>query len=148
MQNKDSNRLSALRALLSQTLNASKTSSPINTDMQMLSLLRKSTAQSKAASEEFKRNGREDLAKKEEDQVRVLEEYAGDVAVVGEEEIRGRVEGVIVSLRGEGSGEAKLQTGDVLKAVFKPDVLGEKNVERGEVARVVKEVLAEQAKKA
>jgi uncharacterized protein len=148
MQNKDSNRLSALRALLSQTLNASKTSSPINTDMQMLSLLRKSTAQSKAASEEFKRNGREDLAKKEEDQVRVLEEYAGDVAVVGEEEIRGRVEGVIVSLRGEGSGEAKLQTGDVLKAVFKPDVFGEKNVERGEVARVVKEVLAEQAKKA
>ncbi|TVY85762.1 Altered inheritance of mitochondria protein, mitochondrial, partial [Lachnellula willkommii] len=88
MQNKDANRLSVLRALLSQTLNASKTSSPINTDMQMLALLRKSSAQSRAASEEFKRNGREDLARKEEDQIRVLEEYAGGVSVVGEEEVR------------------------------------------------------------
>ncbi|TVY12497.1 Altered inheritance of mitochondria protein 41, partial [Lachnellula arida] len=88
MQNKDANRLLVLRALLSQTLNASKTSSPINTDMQMLSLLRKSSAQSRAASEEFKRNGREDLARKEEDQIRVLEEYAGGVSVVGEEEVR------------------------------------------------------------
>jgi len=32
MQNKDANRLSVLRSLLSQTLNASKTSNPINTD--------------------------------------------------------------------------------------------------------------------
>ncbi|TVY31656.1 Altered inheritance of mitochondria protein 41, mitochondrial, partial [Lachnellula cervina] len=88
MQNKDANRLSVLRALLSQTLNASKTSSPINTDMQMLALLRKSSAQSRAASEEFKKNGREDLASKEEDQIKVLEEYAGDVSVVGEEEVR------------------------------------------------------------
>lgn len=145
MQQKDTNRLTVLRALLSQTLNASKTSSPINTDMQMLSLLRKSAAQSKAASEEFRKNGREDLAGKEEDQVRVLEEYAGGVEVVGEGEIRGVVEGVVRELRAD-KGEGKVQMGDVLKAVFGKEVFGERNVERGEVARVVKEVLAEEGK--
>ncbi|TVY52847.1 Altered inheritance of mitochondria protein, partial [Lachnellula suecica] len=95
MRAKDTARLSVLRSLLSSTLNASKTSSPINTDLQMLSLLRKSSAQGKTASEEFRKNGREDLAAKEEAQVGILEEYAGGVEVVGEGEIRGVVEGVV-----------------------------------------------------
>ncbi|TVY31312.1 Altered inheritance of mitochondria protein, mitochondrial, partial [Lachnellula subtilissima] len=93
MRAKDANRLAVLRALLSQTLNASKTNTPINTDMQMLALLRKTSAQSRAASDEFTKNGREDLAAKEQDQIRVLEEYAGNVEVVGEEEVRRAVGG-------------------------------------------------------
>ncbi|KAH7314150.1 Yqey-like protein-domain-containing protein [Rhexocercosporidium sp. MPI-PUGE-AT-0058] len=137
MQSKDTNRLSVLRALLSQTLNASKTSTPINTDMQMLALLRKSANAAKAAAEEFKGAGRQDLADKEDLQRRVLEEYAGEVEVLGESEIRAAVEGVVEGMRGEG--EVKL--GDVLKRVFEKDVLGEKAVERGEVARIVREVL-------
>ncbi|KAG4427157.1 hypothetical protein IFR05_017360, partial [Cadophora sp. M221] len=139
MQNKDSNRLSVLRALLSQTLNASKTSSPINTDMQMLALLRKSANAAKAAAEEFKGAGRQDLADKEDLQRGILEEYAGGVEVLGEEEIRGFVEGVVKEMKGDGEGEVKL--GDVLKRVFEKDVLGEKAVERGEVARIVRDVL-------
>ena len=113
----------------------------------MLSLLRKSAAQGKAASEEFRKNGREDLAGKEEEQVRVLEEYAGGVEVVGVQEIREKVVGVVDGLRGA-AGDGKLQMGDVLKAVFGPEVWGERNVERGEVVRVVKEVLGEQGKSA
>ncbi|KAE8447811.1 hypothetical protein EG329_010205 [Mollisiaceae sp. DMI_Dod_QoI] len=139
MQNKDSNRLSVLRGLLSQTLNASKTSNPINTDMQMLALLRKSANASKAASEEFKSAGRQDLADKEDLQVRIMEEYAGDVEVLGEQEIRDAVGKVVEGLRSEGS---KLAMGDVLKRVFGPEVLGEKPVEKGDVARIVKEMLA------
>lgn len=143
MQNKDTNRLAVLRSLLAQTLNASKTTSPINTDMQMLALLRKSAAQSKAAADEFRKNGREDLAGKEETQVGVLEEYVGGVEVVGGEEIRSVVEGVVAGLEGGGT-EAKI--GDVLKGAFAE--FGEKNVERAEVARVVKEILADRGKKA
>jgi len=142
MQNKDSNRLSVLRGLLSQTLNASKTSNPINTDMQMLALLRKSANASKAASEEFKNAGRQDLADKEDLQVRIMEEYAGDVEVLGEQEIRDAVGTVVEGLRREGS---KLVMGDVLKRVFGPEVLGEKPVEKGDVARIVKEMLAGKA---
>ena len=140
MQNKDSNRLSVLRGLLTQTLNASKTSNPINTDMQMLALLRKSANASRAASEEFKGAGRQDLADKEDLQLKVLEEYAGVVEVIGEDEIRSAVTQIVDSLRGEG---AKIQMGDVMKKVLSPELLGTKPVEKADVAKIVKELLAQ-----
>ena len=140
MQNKDSNRLSVLRSLLSQTLNASKTSNPINTDMQMLALLRKSANAGRAAQDEFKGAGRLDLAEKEESQVRIIEEYAGGVEVVGQEEIRDTVSKMVEAMKAEG---AKMGMGDVLKRVFSPEVLGDKPVEKGDVAKIVKQILAE-----
>jgi uncharacterized protein YqeY len=139
MQNKDSNRLSVLRSLLTQTLNASKTSTPINTDMQMLALLRKTANASKAASEEFKGAGRQDLADKEDLQLKIMEEYAGTVAVMGEEDIKEAVQRVVDDMRSEGT---KMQLGDVMKKLFAPEVLGEKSVEKGDVAKIVKGVLA------
>jgi uncharacterized protein YqeY len=139
MQNKDSNRLSVLRSLLTQTLNASKTSNPVNTDMQMLALLRKSANASRAALEEFKNAGRMDLAEKEESQVKIMEEYAGGVEVVGEEEIRRTVKEMVEKMKAEGS---KMQMGEVLKKVFGPEGFGDKPVEKGDVAKVVKEILA------
>ncbi|PBP21068.1 hypothetical protein BUE80_DR008083 [Diplocarpon rosae] len=138
MQQKDTNRLSVLRSLLSQSLNASKTSSPINTDMQMLALLRKSVSAGKAASAEFSAAGRQDLADKEELQIKVLEEYVGEVDVLGEEEVRRAVQGVLEKLQGE---EKEIKMGDVLKRVFSPELLGDKPVEKGDVARIVKELL-------
>jgi uncharacterized protein YqeY len=140
MQNKDSNRLSVLRALLTQTLNASKTSQPINTDMQMLALLRKSASASRAAAEEFKGAGREDLAEKEDLQVKIMEEYAGGVETMSEEQIREAVQGVLAKMKAEGT---KIQVGDLLKKVFAPEVLGEKPVERGDVAKIARQLLAE-----
>jgi uncharacterized protein YqeY len=139
MQNKDSNRLSVLRALLAQTLNASKTSTPINTDMQMLALLRKSANASRAASEEFKNAGRQDLADKEDSQRKIMEEYASSVQTMGEDEIRAKVQSVVDAMKSEG---AKMQMGEVLKKVFSPEVLGDKPVERAEVAVIVKQLLA------
>jgi uncharacterized protein YqeY len=139
MKNKDSNRLSVLRSILAQTLNASKTSSPVNTDMQMLALLRKSATAGRAASEEFKVAGREDLVEKEDLQVKIIEEYARSVETMGEEEIRSTVRAVVDALESEG---AKLQMGEVLKRVFAPEVLGSKPVEKGEVAAIVKQILA------
>lgn len=140
MQNKDSNRLSVLKSLLTQTLNASKTSTPINTDMQVLALLRKTANASRAASEEFKGAGRQDLVEKEESQLKIMEEYAGSIEVMGEEEIRTAVRGVVEVLKNEGG---KLQMGEVLKKVFSPKVLGNKPVEKADVAKIVKEVVAE-----
>lgn len=140
MRNKDSNRLSVLRSLLSQTLNASKTANPINTDMQMLALLRKTANASKLASQEFKEQGRQDLADKEDLQVNIMEEYAGDVEVLGEEEVRSIVKVAVQALRSEG---ASLRMGDVLKKVFGPEVLGGKNVDKGEVTKVVKQILSD-----
>jgi uncharacterized protein len=140
MQSKDSNRLSVLRALLTQTLNASKTSNPINTDVQMLALLRKSASASRAASQEFRGAGRADLAEKEDLQIKIMEEYAGEVETLSDEQIRDAVHGVLVKMRAEGT---KIQVGDLLKRVFAPDVLGEKAVEKGDVAKIARQILAE-----
>jgi uncharacterized protein YqeY len=139
MQNKDSSRLSVLRSLLTQTLNASKTSTPINTDMQMLALLRKTSNASKAASAEFKGAGRQDLAEKEDLQIKIMEEYAGSVETMGEEDIKAAIKGVVDSMKSEGG---KMQLGDVLKKVFAPEALGGKPVDKGDVAKIVKEFLA------
>lgn len=138
MRNKDSNRLNVLRSILSQTLNASKTSNPVNTDMQVLALLRKSATASKAASEEFKSQGRQDLADKEYSQIEILEEYASSVELLGSTEIEAAVRSVIDLMKSEGG---KLQVGDVLRRVFSPDVLGDRPVDKGEVAKLVKQVL-------
>jgi uncharacterized protein YqeY len=139
MQNKDTNKLAVLRTILSQTLNASKTSSPIVTDMQMLALVRKNAAASRAAAAEFVAAGRPDLAEKEKSQIKVMEEYSCGVETVGEEEVRKIVEETVKTMK-EKDG-AKLQQGEVLRRLFGKDVLGDRNVERGEVAKIVKEVL-------
>ena len=81
-----------------------------------------------------------DLAEKEANQVKIMEEYAGGVEVVGEEEIRGTVKSVVDAMKSEG---VKVQMGEVLKKVFSPEVLGDKPVEKGDVARIVKEILAQ-----
>jgi uncharacterized protein YqeY len=140
MQAKDTVRLTVLRSLLSQTLNASKTSSPINTDTQMLALLRKSVSASRAAAEEFTSAGRADLAEKEDAQIKIMEEYSAGVEVVGEEEIRNVVQKVVQGMRDSGEG---LKMGEVLKKAFSAEGgFGEKPVDKGEVAKVVKELLA------
>ena len=106
----------------------------------MLALLKKTTNASKAASQEFKEQGRHDLAEKEEMQVGIMEEYAGAVEVLGSEEVKAIVKGVVDEIKAEGG---SVRMGDVLKKVFSPEVLGEKNVDKGEVTKVVKDILAE-----
>ena len=134
MRAKDAPRLAVLRALLAQTLNASKTSSPILTDMNMLSLIRKNSAASKTAVEEFVAAGRQDLADKENEQLKVYEEYMAGVEIMGEEEVSKVVGEVVQAIEG-----AKKQ-GEVMKQVLAK--MEGKNVDKGLVARVVKEVLA------
>lgn len=140
MKAKDTNRLNVLRSLLAEVTNAAKTSSPIKSDMQLLSLLRKRAAASKAAASEFQTAGRADLREKEEAQSSVLEEYAGGVEVVGEDEIKRVVTERIQYLKSEGM---KLDIGSVTKALLGPggDFDG-KPVERGDVAKEIKAVLS------
>ncbi|KAG9241928.1 Yqey-like protein-domain-containing protein [Calycina marina] len=140
MRNRDSDRLSVLKGIIAQTLNASKTSSPITTDMQVLALLKKNTSASRAASEQAKGAGRQDLADKEECQLKVMEEYINDVEVMGEDDIRSAIQGVVDAIK---SSAIQVREGDVLKKVFSPEVLGGKPVEKKAVAKMVKQILAE-----
>ncbi|KAL9122759.1 MAG: hypothetical protein Q9187_000698 [Circinaria calcarea] len=139
MKSKDTNRLNVLRALLAETTNASKTSNPIRTDIQLLSLLRKRAAASKSAAQEFSAANRADLRDSELSQVAVLEEYASGVETLGEEEIKEAVAKIIGEMRTKGH---TANPGALLKALVGPG--GEFNgkpVENAEVAKIVKGML-------
>ncbi len=75
MKARDAARLTVLRSILASTLNASKTAKPIQTDAQLVALLRKTASSSQEALDEFRSAGRDDLADKESAQIKVLEEY-------------------------------------------------------------------------
>ncbi|KAI0840819.1 GatB/YqeY domain-containing protein, partial [Hypoxylon sp. FL0890] len=146
MRNKDAPRLTAIRSILSATLNASKTSSPIVTDAQLVALLKKTQRASLEASAEFAAANRQDLVDKEQAQVAVYEEYISQSGVeeVSEEQLRTIVSGVVTALTSEGALPAgKALFGDVMKKLLAPGgPLDGKNVEKAEVAKIVKEVTA------
>nr|POE87851.1 altered inheritance of mitochondria protein 41, mitochondrial [Quercus suber] len=142
MRSKDTARLSVLRSLLAEITNAAKTSKPVTTDLQLLSLLRKRAAAAKAAGEEFRIAGREDLVKKEEQQAKVIEEYAESVDTVGETEIRNAVVMAVEEIKKE-AGD-KVVMGDVLKRLLAlGGSLDGKPVEKAQVAAMVKRVLGQ-----
>jgi len=140
MRAKDTPRLNVLRAIISETSNANKTSSPIKTNMQVLSLLRKKAATSKTASQEFAEAKRDDLKQKQDAEIAVLDEYAGQVETMPEDDISQAVEEVVKSME---SSAAKMNAGMVLKELFKPGGrLEDKAVEKAHVAAIVKRRLS------
>lgn len=142
MKGKDTNRLAVLRGLLAEVTNAAKTNNPVKTDMQLLTLLKKRAATAKQASDEFKSAGRQDLVEKEEAQVSILEEYAGDVQTMSSDDIRDMVIKTVEDTKAQQTTPGKINMGDVLKKLLAPGgSLDGKPVERAEVARIVKEVL-------
>jgi uncharacterized protein YqeY len=98
MRAKDTARLNVIRALLAEVTNAGKTSRAIETDVQVLSLIRKRIAAAKEAGESFKAAGREDLSHQEDAQATVLQEYASNVDTVSVAEMKEAVEQAIISL--------------------------------------------------
>ena len=135
-----SSRLNVLRSVIAEAGNASKTPSPIRTNMQVLSILRKKLSASKVASQEFAKANRDDLKQKQDAEIAVLDEYAGQVEIYSEERISEVIEEVVRSMEAAG---AKLNAGLVLKELFRPGgALEDKPVEKAQVAAIVKRRLA------
>lgn len=143
MRAKDAPRLAVLRSVLSATLNASKTASPIRTDQQLVALLRRQAKTQRESAEEFRGAGREDLAEKELSQIRVLDEYAdgSGVQAVGADELEAVLEATKAELAAEGvTGRSAL--GETMKRLFAPGgPLEGKDVDKGEVSRLAKEIM-------
>lgn len=132
-------RLNVLRAVISEYNNSQKTASPIQTDIQLLSLLQKRANASKEAAKEFAAADRADLKEKEDAQVAVLEEYASQVETLSAEEMEAIVTKEISALKEAGT---KLNKGLVLKALFARDgPLEGKPVDRSEVAKLVNQAI-------
>ncbi|KAH1299890.1 hypothetical protein KXV68_003152 [Aspergillus fumigatus] len=140
MRAKDTARLNVLRALISETNNSTKTSSPIQTDLQLLSLIRKRVAAAKEAANQFAEADRPDLKEKEDAQVAILEEYAGKVETMSLEDIQAVVSQEVSKLKEAGK---KVEVGGLLKSLFAPGgALDGKPAERAEVAKIAKEAVA------
>jgi len=135
MRAKDTNRLNALKGLLADVTNASKTSKPINTNMQVLALLRKRSNAAKDAAQGFQNASRQDLKEKEDAQAKVFDEYAGTVETVGDDEIAAVVKSVVEELKAKGE---RTDKGMLIKKLIGPGGAFEgKNVEKAAVAQAV-----------
>ena len=126
--------------MIAETNNAAKTASPIQTDIQLMSLIRKRAAAAAEAAKQFSDQNRVDLKEKEEAQVAILEEYASQIKTLSVEEMEAIVTETINTLRESGT---KLTEGHVLKALFsKGGALDGKPANRGDVAQLVKKALS------
>lgn len=133
-------RLNVLRALISETNNAAKTSTPIQTDVQLLALIRKRAAAAKDAAHQFAEAERPDLKAQEDAQIVVLEEYAGQVQTMSLDEIDAIVSQELARMKEAGK---KIEVGGLLKALFASGgPLDGKPVERAQVAKIAKETVS------
>ncbi|KAL7816619.1 hypothetical protein V8C26DRAFT_428867 [Trichoderma gracile] len=139
MRAKDAPRLSVLRSIMSANLNASKTASPIRTDVQLVALIRKLQKSAQDAVADAQTAGRDDLVQKENQQIAILDEYiaASGVQTIGEAEIRVLINEAIEAAKGAGAAGKSLM-GDVMKRVN--SALEGKDVDRKSVAALVKEL--------
>ncbi|KAF9895068.1 hypothetical protein FE257_004697 [Aspergillus nanangensis] len=140
MRAKDTARLNVLRALISETNNAAKSSSPIQTDLQLLSLIRKRATGAKEAAKQFAEADRPDLKEKEDEQAAILTEYAGQVETMSLDDIKQIVSQEIAKVKDSGK---KVEIGSLLKSLFGPGgAMDGKAAERAEVAKIAKEAVA------
>ncbi|PHH85917.1 hypothetical protein CDD83_10995 [Cordyceps sp. RAO-2017] len=142
MRAKDAPRLAVLRAVMSANLNASKTTSPIKTDVQLVGLMRRIQKAAREAADEAQAAGREDLVDKEKQQIRIMDEYLADSGVqsLGEAELATLAQQAIEASQGAGTA-AKALVGDVMKRLAA--ALEGKDVDRKQVAALVKKLTSQ-----
>lgn len=128
-------RLDVLRGLISDVTNAAKTSNPVNTDSQILAIIRKRVKSSKAATDEFQTAKREDLRAREIAQIAMLEDYVKASESMGEADITTAIQDAIETMRTE---EKEVNRGSVMKALVGPGgSLADQTVDKSEVSRLV-----------
>ncbi|KAM5348037.1 hypothetical protein ACJ41O_007861 [Fusarium nematophilum] len=139
MRAKDAPRLAVLRSIMSANLNASKTSTPIKTDVQLVALIRRIQKGAFDAAAEAKAANRDDLVQKEEQQIKVLEEYLANsgVQTLGKAELNALVQDAVEASKAAGV-QSKAIIGDVMKRLA--GALEGKDVDRKELAKMVKEL--------
>jgi uncharacterized protein len=101
-------------------------------------MLRKKMAGSKAASEEFVQAGRDDLKAKQDAEIAIMDEYAGQFKTVAEEDICKAIEQVYHDMKDT----ARLNAGMILRELLRPGgTLDGKPVDKSQLAKMVQEML-------
>ena len=128
-------RLDVLRGLIAEVTNAAKTSKPVTTDSQMLSIIRKRVKSSESAATDFQAAKRDDLKAREVAQIAVLDEYIQDSNYMREEEVTTAIQEIVDRLKMENK---EVNRGSVMKALVGPGgSLEGQTVDKSDVARLV-----------
>src|ERR1700759_463049 len=112
MRARDTPKLNVVRGILADITNSSKTASPVKDDLALLALLRKRITAAKQAAQQAEEVGRPDLVDKEAEQMGILEQYAGNVKTISDEEIQQSITRIVEQLQKEGK---EVVTGNILK---------------------------------
>lgn len=100
-------------------------------------MLKKRKVASQNAAKEFAEAKRQDLKEKEDKQVEILDEYAGTVQMMAEEDLKAAVKAVVDAMAG-GTNQGK-----VMKELLRPGgALDGKMVDKAQLASVVKDSLS------
>jgi uncharacterized protein YqeY len=134
MRSKDSLRLSVLRMMKSAVKNKEiEKMKPID-ENEVISVLNTLVKQRKDSVDQFRKGGREELAQKEEAEIKIIEEYLP--AAASEEDIR---KAISEAIQETGASSAK-DMGKVMKAAL--GRLVGRSVDGSRVSQIVKEMLS------
>ena len=134
MRNKDSLRLSVLRMMKTAVKNKEVEKMKPLEENEVGSVLNTLVKQRRDSVEQFRKGGREELAQKEEAEIKVIQEYLP--AAAAEEDIRSAIEGAI-----EETGASSMKDmGRVMKATLAR--LAGKTADGTRVSQMVKERLS------
>ncbi|PTD05836.1 hypothetical protein FCULG_00001645 [Fusarium culmorum] len=135
--------LSKLKADLKTAMRAKDTPhiNPIKTDVQLVALIRKIQKGAQDAAAEAKAANRDDLVQKEEDQIKVLNEYITNSGVesLTKAQLKAMVQDAVEASKAAGV-QAKSIMGDVMKRLS--GALEGKDVDKKELSKMVKELTA------
>jgi len=136
MRNKDSLRLSVLRMMKTAIKNKEVVGDTVKVldEAEVLAVLNSLVKQRRDSVEQFRKGGREELAQKEEAEIKVLEQYLP--AAASDDDIRNAIDAAVQQT---GAGSMK-DMGKVMKAVLA--LLAGKSADGGRVSQLVKEKLA------
>ena len=135
MRRKDSLRLSVLRMMKSALKNKEIEKMKLLEEGEALAVLSTLVKQRKDSVEQFRKGGREELAQKEEAEIKIIEEYLP--AAASDEEIRRAIDGAILE-----TGASSIKNmGKVMKAALA--CLAGKTADGARVSQLVKEKLSQ-----
>ena len=134
MRNKDTLRLSVLRMMKSAVKNKEIEKMKPLEENEVLAVLNSLVKQRKDSVDQFRKGGREELAQKEEAEIKIIEEYLP--AAASEEDIRKAIEEAV-----QETGAASIKDmGKVMKAALAR--LAGKSADGGRVSQMVREKLS------
>src|SRR5262245_26505354 len=135
MRNKDALRLSVLRMMKTAVKNKEIEKMKTLDEGEVMSVFNSLVKQRKDSIEQFRKGGREELAQKEESEIKIIEEYLPAAASDGD--IRGAIEDAV---RETGAASVK-DMGKVMKAAMAR--LAGKTADGARVSQIVKERLTQ-----